>query len=168
MPSTNPSRQVRQAFERIGAERMAGLPLLNDALAVEVVGFLDHAGQWVGVLITPWCLNLMVLPGDGEAWLPPAEGVWRMERFPGMQLQLLGGSEPGVGAYAFRSLQSPVTGYHDQDTVRAVAREVLKQLLTAPPAQEDAAAAPAEPPLPGGPRAPPPREVTRRRLLGGG
>ena len=167
MPSTNPSRQVRQAFERIGAERMAGLPLLNDALAVEVVGFLDHAGQWVGVLITPWCLNLMLLPGADD-WQPPPEGVWRMERFPGMQLQLLGGSEPGVGAYAFRSLQSPVTGYHDQDTVRAVAREVLKQLLTAPPAQEDAPAVDRAQPLPGGPPAPPAREVSRRRLLGGG
>lgn len=167
MPSANPSRQVRQAFERIGAERMAGLPLLNDALEVEVVGFLDHAGQWVGVLITPWCLNLMLLPGADGAWQPPPEGVWRMERFPGMQLQLLGGSEPGIGAYAFRSLQSPVTGYHDQGAVRAVAREVLKQLLAAPPAEASAPTSAEAPLLSGGPPAPPAREVSRRRLLGG-
>ncbi|MDX1593910.1 MAG: [NiFe]-hydrogenase assembly chaperone HybE [Gammaproteobacteria bacterium] len=158
MASPNPARRVREVFERIGRERMAGLPLLNDALEVEVVGFLAWRGMHLGVLITPWCVNLMALPGPGSDWRPPAEGVWREDRFPGMVLQLLGGHEPGLGAYAFRSLLSPVIGYDDQGAVRAVAREVLRQLLgegdaaPAAPDRADHGAAPA---------------LSRRRLLGG-
>ena len=161
MPTDNPAQRVRQVFERIGAERMAGLPLLNEALSVEVVGFLEWRGMHLGVLVTPWCVNLMALPHRDGTWQPPDEGVWRTERFPGMELQLLGGEEPELGRYAFRSLLSPVTGYDDPREVRAVAREVLKQLLR-PPAPEpevdapDAAAGDADG-----------RQVSRRQLLGG-
>ena len=158
--SANPSRDVRNAFERIGAERMAGLPLLNEALEVEVVGFLDWGGMHLGVLITPWCVNLMALPRPDAAWRPPEEGVWRTERFPGMELQLLGGREDEIGYYAFRSLLSPVTGYDDQQAVRAVAREVLKQLLQPPAADADTAGE-------GDPREESGPAVSRRRLFGG-
>lgn len=163
MSSANPAQRVHQAFTRIHAEHMAGLPLLNDALAVEVVGFVAWGGRQIGVLITPWCVNLMVLPQAGGAWQPPDEGVWRHERFPGMELQLLGGAEQALGRYAFRSLLSPVTGYADQQSLRAVAREVLKQLLG------DGAAPVAEPPAPAVPAVSTPAaaKVSRRQLLGG-
>lgn len=163
MTSANPAQRVRQAFTRIHAERMAGLPLLNDALAVEVVGFVAWGGMQIGVLITPWCVNLMVLPHADGTWQPPDEVVWRHERFPGMELQLLGGAEQALGRYAFRSLLSPVTGYADPQSVRAVAREVLKQLLG------DSAAPAADPPAPAALVAgtPPAAMVSRRQLLGG-
>ncbi len=160
MFADNPATRVRQAFERIGAERMAGLPLLNEALEVEVVGFLAWRGMHLGVLITPWCVNLMALPHPEGTWRPPEEGVWRTERFPGMELQLLGGREEEIGYYAFRSLLSPVTGYDDQRAVRAVAREVLKQLLQPPAADADDAAG--DPPAQGSGPA-----LSRRRLFGG-
>ena len=156
----NPAPRVRQVFEQIGAGRMAGLPLLNDALAVEVVGFLAWRGMHLGVLITPWCVNLMALPHPDGNWRPPAEGVWRNERFPGMELQLLGGHEEALGAYAFRSLLSPVTGYDNQSAVRAVAREVLKQLLQPPAEEADVAGGEAH--LQDSAHA-----VSRRQLLGG-
>jgi len=166
MSSDNPARRVCQAFERIQVERMAGLPLLNDALEVEVVGFLDWGGMHLGVLITPWCVNLMALPQVDGDWHPPDEGVWRHEHFPGMDLQLLGGEESDLGRYAFRSLLSPVTGYDDQDAVRAVAREVLKQLLS-PPDQDDEKTSPK--PENDSPSTPSSRsrKVSRRQLLGG-
>jgi [NiFe] hydrogenase assembly HybE family chaperone len=164
MPSNNPAHRVCQAFERIQAERMAGLPLLNEALRVELVGFLDWGDRHVGVLITPWCVNLMVLPQSNSDWRPPEEGVWRYECFPGMELQLLGGQEPDIGIYAFRSLLSPVTGYDNQDSVRAVAREVLKQLLSTPGPDADAAPSTA---VDGLIPEVAPRKVSRRRILGG-
>ena len=160
MSCANPASRVRRAFERIGAERMAGLPLLNETLEVEVVGFLEWGGMHLGVLITPWCVNLMALPTTQGDWRPPEEGVWRHERFPGMELQLLGGREDEIGYYAFRSLLSPVTGYDDQQAVRAVAREVLKQLLQ-PPAPEADTAGDEDAGEDSGPA------LSRRRLFGG-
>ena len=53
---------------------MAGLPLLNEALSVEVVGFLEWRGMHLGVLVTPWCVNLMALPHRDGTWQPPDEG----------------------------------------------------------------------------------------------
>ena len=50
-------------FSRIQAERMADVPLLNPALTVETVGFRLWQDSWLGVLITPWSMNLLALAG---------------------------------------------------------------------------------------------------------
>jgi len=165
MKAANPTRSVHHAFERIHRERMVGLPILNDALQVDVVGFIGLQERWIGVLITPWCLNLMVLPMNDDGWQPPAEGVWRHETFPGQAFQLLGGVEEEVGSYAFRSLASPVTGYPNHEAVRDIARELLKQLLIPAP-ETPTATHDAESELITGAQ-PAPRQVSRRHLFGG-
>src|SRR5208337_2948262 len=52
---------LENAFRRIHATRMAGIPILNPSLQVETHGFRDWNGMRVGVLITPWSINLAVL-----------------------------------------------------------------------------------------------------------
>ena len=51
---------------------MRGAPICNDALDVEAVGFQDFAGYVLGVVVTPWFLNLIVAesPGVGQSALP--------------------------------------------------------------------------------------------------
>jgi len=58
-------------FDDIARTRMVGVPLLNPALQVEAVGFtlqaegegeLAGAGVAVGILVTPWFMNLVRLP----------------------------------------------------------------------------------------------------------
>ena len=50
-------------YQRIADERMQGMPFVNRALRVEAVDFRAWDDHQVGVLITPWFMNLILLPG---------------------------------------------------------------------------------------------------------
>ncbi|MCU7849425.1 MAG: [NiFe]-hydrogenase assembly chaperone HybE [Candidatus Thiodiazotropha sp. (ex Lucinoma kastoroae)] len=59
---------LEQQFRTIEQQRMEGLPLLNKALRVEAVSFCEWNGLCLGVLITPWFMNLMLIPDEGDTW----------------------------------------------------------------------------------------------------
>ncbi|MEJ2181737.1 MAG: [NiFe]-hydrogenase assembly chaperone HybE [Gammaproteobacteria bacterium] len=62
-------------FQQIGVERIFGLPIYNDALSVEAVEFQPCEGGLIGVLITPWFMNIMLLPEDTSPWQTQELGV---------------------------------------------------------------------------------------------
>ena len=141
-----------QTFDAIARDRMAGLPLLNPALGVELVGLApvpaplpmpspahspaDAAATaaarpdaavgapLLGVLITPWFMNLVLLPLQR---LPGREGVGRTQSvaLPGQTLDFIGGWEPALGAFEACSLFSPMFEFADMAAARATAEAVL-------------------------------------------
>jgi [NiFe] hydrogenase assembly HybE family chaperone len=123
----DPSARLEAAFRRIEAERMADVPMLNHALDVEAVGFARRDGRWLGVLVTPWFMNLVLLPAEGE-WESVTEGERIFRRFAGRDYAFLGGREPEVGEFQCCSLFSPMGEMPNQDSVRAIARAVLLAL----------------------------------------
>ena len=58
--------ELEAAFARIHRERMADVPILNEALRVEAVGFVARGDEALGVLVTPWFMNLMLVPAAGS------------------------------------------------------------------------------------------------------
>ena len=78
---TSPADAVEEAFFRIQREQMAGVPILNSALSVEAVDFQRRQGHWLGIVVTPWCMS-MLLPGSGENWVGTGENRRRFVRFP--------------------------------------------------------------------------------------
>jgi [NiFe] hydrogenase assembly HybE family chaperone len=123
---------LESAFRRIAATRMAGMALANPTLEVEAVGFRDWDGRQVGVLVTPWAINLVLLPGQHApvpALAPNQRGHWR---FPSGEYEFMGGSEPECGAFQFCSLLSPPDGFDDQAQAREFAVAVIHQLFVAP------------------------------------
>ena len=70
----DPSRALEAAYRAVQATRMAGLPFLNDRLDVEAVGFAAWKGHWLGVMLTPWFMNLVIAPRDPAQWRPLAAG----------------------------------------------------------------------------------------------
>lgn len=156
----DPSAALEAAFRRIERERMQGVPILNPALAVQAVHFERWQGQWLGALVTPWFLNLVLVPGDADRWRPAAEGERVFHRFAAGDFAFLGGSEPEVGAFQSCSLVSPMGQFADQATAVSTARAALAMLhVQRAPGNETGAAAagaePAPPPATGaGPHAP--------------
>ncbi len=120
---------LQQAFEHIARTRMAGLPLVNPRLTVACVGFRAEAGDDValGVLVTPWCMNLVRLPlREGVATLGPGE---MGERDVGARrFDFVGTREDGVGAFEAASLFSPMFEFVDQSAALATAAEALREL----------------------------------------
>lgn len=132
----NPAARVEAAFRRIETDRMAGLPMLNPALSVEAVDFARHEGHWLGALVTPWSLSLMLLPTSHEGWVGAAEGERVIRHYPAGDIAFLGAAEPEIGAYLACSLFTSMAQFDDQEAARLTARACRLALLQAPPAPD--------------------------------
>jgi [NiFe] hydrogenase assembly HybE family chaperone len=138
----------------IQATAMRGAPICNDALVVEAIGFQNFAGYVLGVVVTPWFLNLIVVesPGVGQSVLPTAP--LRL-RFPAGDVDFTLSELKGFGRLASCSLFSPMSEFLDQQAARATATAALGALFD--PHLHDA---PAKLRAPG-------EKLDRRALLGG-
>jgi [NiFe] hydrogenase assembly HybE family chaperone len=171
-------------FGHVAATRMQGVPILHPGLAVQAVGFEpapDGFGA-VGVLVTPWFMNLVWLPlatREGEARteqrpapggaadaarpLPAlAVGATRMRAVGNECFDFIGAFEPDFGAYEACSLFSPMFDFADQATAVATAEQVLAILRSPPAAVHSDGAEPARAAAPEPGAAP-----SRRALLFG-
>ncbi len=130
-------------FREIEATRMQGVPLLNARLRVQAVGFEPdrHEPQMaLGVLLTPWFMNLVRLPLDTAAESAlAAVGESRQRSAGAILAEFIGAHEPAIGRFEACSLFSPVFEFADQAAALATAEEVLKGL------REPAPEAPAQP-----------------------
>jgi [NiFe] hydrogenase assembly HybE family chaperone len=118
-------RLLEEVFGRIQRERMRDLPLLNASLSVEAIGFRRSGGARIGVLITPWAMNLLRLPDDD----PVSEGRVAARELPRGPVDFIGAIEEGLGPYETCSLFSPMDRFESQEAARAVAFEALSLLL---------------------------------------
>ena len=150
-------RELESVFDRIRAERMADVPILNDALAVEAVAFEALDDAVLGVLVTPWFMNLMHLPKVPDDWQDQVDGEKNTLELPGGTFEFIAGSEDGIGAYRMCSLFSPVFEFGDHETAVATAEAVMDGVLR--PAVPDTDTADE---LPGRPA---PRRISRRELF---
>ena len=127
--SDNPAPRLEAAFRAIRTERMRGLPLVNEALEVEAVGFAPWTAHWLGVLVTPWCMNLVLLPRDPAAWRSVPPGDKLAHRFPAGVYDFVSGREDAIGEYHACSLFSPMFEFADHATARITAEAALQALL---------------------------------------
>ncbi len=123
------SEGLEWVFRRIQRERMQGLPILNPALQVKAVGFRQWQDHCLGVLITPWFMNLMLLPSEGDGWPELQIGDKQLHQLPSGPYEFILGEEPGVGRYQMCSLFSPVFEFADQATAEATAGAVMDALM---------------------------------------
>jgi [NiFe] hydrogenase assembly HybE family chaperone len=138
----DPASRVERAFAAIAATRMAGLPLCNPALAVEACGFRPWNGLWLGVLVTPWAINLMLLPDGNPAFRRLGADQRQTWTFPSGDYAFHGAEAAALGSYQTCSLFSPAFEFAGQEAARQAAHAALDALLASPPAAPTAAARP--------------------------
>ena len=130
--TVSPADAVEAAFSRIQQECMVDVPILNPALAVEAIDFQRWQGHWLGMVVTPWCMSLLLLPGSIDNWISTGENKRRFVRFPAGDFAFLGGHETELGEYQSCSLFSPMGKFSSQSEATMTARASLVGLLTAP------------------------------------
>jgi [NiFe] hydrogenase assembly HybE family chaperone len=162
----DPSPLLEAAFRRIEAGTMADVPILNPALRVQAVGFTRWQEHWLGIVITPWFMNLVLVPGAAESWQSVAPGQRLFRNFPSGDFAFLGSDEPEVGEFQSCSLFSPMAQFADQDGARDVAHAALEALLREPIAAQ-AAIAPNDAALEDPKQAALERPMSKREFLGG-
>lgn len=152
----SPADAVEEAFFRIQREQMADVPILNNTLSVEAVDFQRWQGHWLGIVVTPWCMSVLLVPGSTENWVSTGDNKRHFLRFPSGDFAFLGSTETELGEYQSCPLFSPMGQFASQSEATMTARASLIALLTAPRSAQ--AAAMAEKPA-GGP------SLSRRRFL---
>jgi [NiFe] hydrogenase assembly HybE family chaperone len=154
-----PLQRLVAAYRRVAAA-MSGLPIYNPQLIVETVGFRNHDDRLIGVTVTPWFMNLSLLPRSSDA------GTWRVGQtlqlvFPSGQYEFVVSELEGLGLIASCSLFSPMNDFTDHEAARLAASAAIEGLFQLDPDAE-----------PNGANTPPSavRELaaplTRRAILG--
>ena len=116
-------------YRRVGERSMRDLPIYNDALSVEAVGFALHGEAIAGILITPWFMNVVLQPLDDRlASQPP--GLSFAHVFPVGTLDFTVADIDAVGRIGTCSLFSPMFDFGDMDTARATASAALAEIVS--------------------------------------
>ena len=139
-------QNLANAYRR-AALSMKGLPIYNPTVAVEAVGFRNHEGREVGVMVTPWFMNITVLPSEADRAVWINDGTLRLS-FPSGIYDFMVSELPDVGLIASCSLFAPMSDFTDHEaaqTAAVAAADALFQVEEPEPAPT----------------------VSRRQLLGG-
>jgi [NiFe] hydrogenase assembly HybE family chaperone len=142
-------QRLANAYRR-AALRVKGMPIYNPTLAVEAVGFREHEGRQVGVMVTPWFMNLTVLPGPEDLKVWVVGGSMRLA-FPSGVYDFVVNDLPEAGPIATCSLFSTMLDFTDHEAAQLAARTVAEAVF--------------EPEQP--PESAPAPQLSRRQLLGG-
>ncbi|MFO1305905.1 MAG: [NiFe]-hydrogenase assembly chaperone HybE [Burkholderiales bacterium] len=122
MTLPDPTPRLTAAFGDVLARKMRGLPFVNPALRVEAVAFAPWKHYWLGVMLTPWAMNLMLLPREQDKWRPLAVGEKRRYSFPAGQFDFISARDDAIGEFLICSLFSPMDAFADHETARETAR----------------------------------------------
>lgn len=148
--ASDPSPDLVAVFRDIAATRMADVPICNTRLQVEAVGFQrTAAGHWAGVMVTPWAINLLCLPGQPDGWPALAACSKHDWHFPSGDYEFTVADEASLGNYHLCSLFSPALEFDSHEQARLTALAAAHALFAEP------LSAPATAPAP-----------TRRAFLG--
>jgi len=120
------------------------LPLYNGAISIEAIGFREFGDDaMIGVVLTPWFMNLVRLPVMRRPYDGNALGQAVRVVLPFGERRFTINGDENVGLFEAHSLHSPVLGFCAQEHARAEAMSQLAMLLS-PPVPEEEAAAPVE------------------------
>ncbi|HEY8904472.1 MAG TPA: [NiFe]-hydrogenase assembly chaperone HybE [Rhodoferax sp.] len=126
---------LEQAFTEIAHTRMLGVPVQNPAIHIQAFGFHpdpDDTDLLLGVLVTPWFMNLVRLPTQthtlGSKLLEVGEKATRSAG--NESFEFVGAFEPGIGAFEVCSLFSPMFEFADHAAAADTANEILHLLRT--------------------------------------
>jgi [NiFe] hydrogenase assembly HybE family chaperone len=126
--------RLEELYRALAEGPMAGLPICNPRLGVAALGFREIGGEAVGIIVTPWFVNVVAAPlGDAA---PAPTGSTRRLTLPAGALDLIVGELPGFGRLDAASLFSPCHEFADMDAALGAAAGALEVLFAPPPTRE--------------------------------
>lgn len=129
--ATNPAPLLVAQYERIAREEMLGLPFYHPAMPI-VAECTLFEGQWLGCVLTPWMLSVVVLPGPDQLWPVRSSSDRLALQLPCGNLTFMVGELPETGQLLACSLMSPIDPHLGAEEGRALVSSTLKMLLSLP------------------------------------
>ncbi len=115
---------LESCFKRIQRERMQDVPILNPKLQVKAIDFLMFQQAWLGILITPWFMNILYFRDDEQGL-----GSKITHTFPAGQIEFIVAFEEALGFYQSCSLYSPMFAFADQLSAEQTAIAAMRELV---------------------------------------
>lgn len=126
----NPSSLVEQVFSQIAqTQDMMELPFYHKGILTKTFSFQEFEEQWVGVVLTPWMLSVVILPGSRQIWPQREVGDKLGLSFPRGDVTFVVSEIEGLGQYLSCSLMSPLDRHVHQKVYEQLAEDSLKELL---------------------------------------
>lgn len=116
----NPGELVVRCF----SERTNTSPV-NPRLGFASVGFTRFQGDWLGVVITPQCIDLMLLPGGGSLWGDVPPGQRRYIDLPHQTVAFVATEDPQIGPYQHAAVVADASSLTDMVTAVRLAEQVM-------------------------------------------
>lgn len=129
--TTDPSAQLAAVYQSIADERMRELPFFHPSMPVHAALKLFE-GQWVGCVLTPWMLSVVVLPGPEQIWPVRAVGERLALKLPRGDMTFIIGELPQVGQLLSCSLMSPLDPALSAAQGMALVDDCLTMLFSLP------------------------------------
>jgi [NiFe] hydrogenase assembly HybE family chaperone len=125
--------KFEEAFRELHRGKMRDVPFLNKAIQVQAIGFRPYEDDVIGrstlgVLLTPWFMNLIVVP-DEKPDPAPQIGTKSYVSFPSGKYEFIWSHRDETGPYRACSLFSPVQELASQLKAVEIGVEVLKALF---------------------------------------
>jgi len=134
------AQHLEAVYGRIAEQSMRDLPLYNERLRVEAVGFCLWDTHIIGVLITPWCMNLILMPGADDDWSHMNRDAVSEWELPAGTIEFNPCLFDDVSLHLSATLFSTVQDFPDHATARAIGKEIIRNLLDPSELPADAAA----------------------------
>jgi len=129
--------RIVDAYRRVDRDRMQDLPFRNSALKVEAVGFRDWGNELLGVIISPWFINLVLVPGENTDWSAHLHGDKVAYSLPSGVYEFIHGDLEDCGVIQSCSLMSPVSDLQDHETAHLIGEEVMRLMVSEAETEED-------------------------------
>ncbi|MEZ5671636.1 MAG: [NiFe]-hydrogenase assembly chaperone HybE [Thiotrichaceae bacterium] len=124
---------IVKRFQQIGEQNVQDLPIYNHKLHVEAVGFQWlNSNEWLGVLITPWFMDLFIISDKLEPWDINSIGKRVSRELPAKVYQFIQGGDEVLGSYLTCALYSPMDAFDYQELAHSAAWAALHAALTPP------------------------------------
>jgi [NiFe] hydrogenase assembly HybE family chaperone len=109
---------------------MQGLPMLHPRVHVQAVGFHKWKYFWLGIIVTPWCMNVILAKGQPSKWKSIPEGRRLHYPFPAGIYDFISVKDRILGEYQMCSLMSPLEEVvSDHDMAVEIAKAALEELM---------------------------------------
>jgi [NiFe] hydrogenase assembly HybE family chaperone len=129
--ATNPATLLVAQYERIAREEMQGLPFYHAIMPIVAECVLFEA-QWLGCVLTPWMLSVVVLPGPDQRWPVRSSSDRLALQLPCGNMTFMVGELPETGQQLACSLMSPLDPHLGAEQGRSLVSSTLKMLLSLP------------------------------------
>ncbi|MCF5863840.1 hydrogenase-2 assembly chaperone [Aeromonas veronii] len=129
--ATNPAPLLVAQYERIAREEMQALPFYHPDMPI-VAECVLFEGQWLGCVLTPWMLSVVVLPGPDQLWPIRSSSDRLALQLPCGNMTFMVGELPETGQLLSCSLMSPLDPHLGAVQGRSLVSSTLKMLLSLP------------------------------------